>query len=724
MKTKEPDVLPATGIPYILNPDKLLQSIVDAIFIIDESGIFRYVSPACKNLFGYRPEEMTGFSFTRFIHPDDIPITIEIASRKTPGSKTSNFENRYFRKDGSIISLTWSGHWDLEDKMLYCVARDASEKNNIRHRLLEAQKMARVANYEFDLAKQRYTYTSDTLFEILGLDRKKYPVFTTEIFDQLIHPDDKERVWANINNPKETAISTIEYRIIKPDGNVVYLNRLREVVRDPKGNPVKFIGTLQDITDRKISEMAVKQSENRLRSLVQNGNDIIGIISPDGIYSFVAENIKEHLGYEARELLGKNAFDFIHPDDVENIVQLLSQVNTKNSITAGPFRFRNHSGEWIWIETNVSNHIDNPAIGGFVVNSRNITEKKIKDDALQKSEKRFKALVENGSDLIVIIDANANFSYVSDNVRDLLGYEPNEMGCMNAFEFIHPNDAEKVSNEIKRVLERKEKAKGVQHRFRHKNGTYLWLESKGNNHLDDPSIRGILVNARNIDDRVKLQKRLDHELINKQKEITSAVIRAQESERSQIGLELHDNVNQILTTVKLYNEMYLTGYVEDKNLLVKASQFTQECIDEIRSISKRLSAPTLGKILLHDSIKELVDSINLTKKLEIVYLPEGIDNLCVAEELHLAIYRIVQEALNNVIKHSQASSAIITINASPNQIILGIRDNGIGFDMETKSNGIGITNMRSRAESLHADFQLFSSIGQGCTIEISFPHNK
>ena len=153
--------------------------------------------------------------------------------------------------------------------------------------------------------------------------------------------------------------------------------------------------------------------------------------------------------------------------------------------------------------------------------------------------------------------------------------QPEEVTGKTVFDLIHTDDVQKVKSEFASLLHNNIVGDGVLHRFLHKNGHWVWLESKGTNHQGNNSIGGILINARNIDERIKLQKRLNRELVNKQREITSAVIKAQEAERSQLGLELHDNVNQILTTVKLYNEMYLSGYVEDKSLLVKSTEFTQ-----------------------------------------------------------------------------------------------------------------------------------------------------
>src|ERR1700694_1561004 len=188
--------LPSSTIP--IDPVKLIYSIVDVICAIDEQGIFRYVSPSSIKLFGYSPEEMTGIAFVHFIHPDDIDRTVQVVSEKTHDCSTSNFENRYYCKDGSLVDVIWSGRWDENDKLLYCVARDGSEKSEIERRLLKAQQMARVANYEFDIIEHRYTYASDTLFEIFGLDKTKHPVFTSGLFWSLLHPDDLD--FARKNN--------------------------------------------------------------------------------------------------------------------------------------------------------------------------------------------------------------------------------------------------------------------------------------------------------------------------------------------------------------------------------------------------------------------------------------------------------------------------------------------------------------------------------------------
>jgi signal transduction histidine kinase len=225
-----------------------------------------------------------------------------------------------------------------------------------------------------------------------------------------------------------------------------------------------------------------------------------------------------------------------------------------------------------------------------------------------------------------------------------------------------------------------------------------------------------------LNKEIQLQKATrEEEAKQRHKLITEAVILAQEKERSLIGLELHDNINQVLTTVKLLNEMVMEGIGDPKIFLPKASMHLQECINEIRSLSKRLSAPTLGKISLEESVKDLIDSINVTSKIKIERQISGFENIILDKELHLGLYRILQEQLNNVLKHSEASEVMVSLDRNHDKIRLSIIDNGKGFKLNSNKGGIGMMNMQTRAENLNGTFELNSSPGMGCKVEVLLP---
>jgi signal transduction histidine kinase len=213
----------------------------------------------------------------------------------------------------------------------------------------------------------------------------------------------------------------------------------------------------------------------------------------------------------------------------------------------------------------------------------------------------------------------------------------------------------------------------------------------------------------------------EQEIKQRHKLITEAVIQAQESERSLIGLELHDNINQVLTTIKLHNEMVLEGIGDPKVVLPRTTKYLQNCIDEIRNISKRLSAPTLGKISLEESVKDLIESVNRTAKVKITHEVAGLDNQMLHQDLHLGIYRILQEQLNNVLKHAGASKVSVHLKRYKDMIHLSVTDNGKGFTVQGNKSGIGLMNMQTRAENLNGTFHLESKPGQGCKLVVVIP---
>lgn len=225
---------------------------------------------------------------------------------------------------------------------------------------------------------------------------------------------------------------------------------------------------------------------------------------------------------------------------------------------------------------------------------------------------------------------------------------------------------------------------------------------------------------RDITEKKKLQQQLIEEQNQYQLKVTQQVIHAQEREREVIGRELHDNVNQVLTTVKLYLEMALTDKEAREKLLPKSIQHVMESINEIRKLSQDLSAPTLGTRSLIDSINALLEVIRSSSGLRITFRHHSY-HITLPMEQKLAIYRIIQEQLNNVIKHAKAEKVLINLSQTPTTMLLSIKDNGKGFDTALTRNGIGINNIISRAKVFGGVVEIDSKPGMGCTLTVSLP---
>ena len=217
--------------------------------------------------------------------------------------------------------------------------------------------------------------------------------------------------------------------------------------------------------------------------------------------------------------------------------------------------------------------------------------------------------------------------------------------------------------------------------------------------------------------RRKLSDRFLQEEEKYRRLLTEQMIAVQEREREWIGRELHDNVNQVLTTVKLYLEM---ASKEDINPLIPRSmQLVNNSITEIRYLSHQLSAPTLGTRSLVDSINALIETVALSNQLEFEFDFTGYTTVVMSQKL--ALYRILQEQLNNIVKHAQATNVWISLTGKDNKVILTVRDNGKGFDATTRSSGMGINNIISRAKVFDGTVHIEAAPQKGCLLTVSIP---
>ena len=202
------------------------------------------------------------------------------------------------------------------------------------------------------------------------------------------------------------------------------------------------------------------------------------------------------------------------------------------------------------------------------------------------------------------------------------------------------------------------------------------------------------------------------------RDIVRAVLKAQEIERHKIGLELHDNINQILVTVRLYIDAIEQDPQCRWDLIATAKEYLDLAIAEIRAIGKRQVMPLKGcdlKELIDELVTDMNDRTNTTFN-SIVQADLAID-----DDLKLNIFRIVQEQIMNILKHACASVANVTIGQVERVMLIKITDNGKGFNPLIRRKGIGITNMINRVESYNGDVLIDSNPGQGCTIEIRIP---
>ena len=195
---------------------------------------------------------------------------------------------------------------------------------------------------------------------------------------------------------------------------------------------------------------------------------------------------------------------------------------------------------------------------------------------------------------------------------------------------------------------------------------------------------------------------------------------AKSTERSEIGKELHDNVNQLLGASKLYIDMAKLGGHNSKMCLSRSSEYTLTAIDEIRKLTKGLTTDIVKSPGLEEAIKNICRATMEVNSLKVSFSAKGFKEESVDEKFKLNLFRIVQEQLNNILKHAHATEVDIRLTQNKNTLTLSVSDNGIGFDTTINHKGIGIANIKSRAAAYKGTANFISSPGEGSVLRVMF----
>lgn len=457
-------------------------------------------------------------------------------------------------------------------------------------------------------------------------------------------------------------------------------------------------------------------SARQLNKLYNALYDVVCIFDAAGKFLFVNNVVTSVLGYTEEELIGTSCFDYMHPDD-----RALSRQETEDFVEGAPARtFENrylHKNGALVVMRWIGRWCNQDQV--MYCTGRDVTK-------LIQSEQELELLsliAKETVNVIIVTDLDGKISWVNEAFTQNTGYRFDEvvgqypgpiLACKRKDHATKKFLDEKVA---RRESFRLEIENGK------KDGSTCWWEVYYQPLYDKQgNIQKFFSLNTDITERKRLEQHLAKEQAQFRKKITTAVVKASEAERASVSQELHDNVNQMLTTVKLYQELIASGNDTKGDLVQRSIQLLTTSINEIRGLSKRLSAPSLGDIGINDSLAELVDSMSAASdacielSISDVFLP-----LSMCKELHLSLYRITQEQLTNVFKHARASHVFILLGLKNRRVTLSIQDNGKGFNTRLKGKGIGLTNIVSRAEIFNGTAKLKSAPGKGCSLIVTIP---
>lgn len=334
---------------------------------------------------------------------------------------------------------------------------------------------------------------------------------------------------------------------------------------------------------------------------------------------------------------------------------------------------------------------------------------------LENNQQLLQAIIDNTSSIIYVKDIFGRFTLINKQFEKTYGMTAASVIGKTVFDFSPEQYAmEQARNdanvlEQRRLFEMEEEAfvNGEVHHY------YSIKFPLINRNGEVYAVAGV---STDITDIILKQK------IQQQKDLVEQTLRAQEHERKEIGLELHDNISQLLASAKMMLDTALRNVERKDERLEKARNDVFTAINETRKLSHALVSPGPEKQQLTTAIEDLTKDLNMAAKMEVTVSFTGkkqLDNL--DEKLKISLYRIVQEQTHNITKYAQAKNVQVKLSLVSNLIALSIIDDGVGFDTSERAKGIGLQNIHNRVEFYSGKMSVVSSPGTGCKLLVEIP---
>lgn len=424
-------------------------------------------------------------------------------------------------------------------------------------------------------------------------------------------------------------------------------NKTREDLINDLSLARRELSNLREVeAEHKKSVQTLRKSEDFFRAITKNSLDIIIIVNKTGKIIYANQSTKRFLGYEPDELIGKSAFDYIVRSDIPRAIYDFGKaILTKDTVIPNAFGVLHKDGSKRILEGVGKNLLKDRSVAGFVMNVRDITDRKTAEDeldlhrktledlvdkrtadlsrintqlrielserrhaeeALRESEERFRTLIQKSSDVISIFDNHGLFLFNSPSAATIFGYSPEYLIGKSPFEFIHPDDRDHARQQYNLVVNRSNSGIPTEFRFLKGDGTLIYLESLGQNLLDYPGINGIVITSRDISERKKSEQ--EHKLLQER------LYRAEKMESlGTIAAGVAHDLNNVLGGPVGYAELLLMELPEGHRLrkhatrILNGTQKAAAIIQDMLTLARRgVAVPEV--VNLNDVIHEFLNN--------------------------------------------------------------------------------------------------------------------
>jgi PAS domain S-box-containing protein len=464
----------------------------------------------------------------------------------------------------------------------------------------------------------------------------------------------------------------------------------------------------------------LQESEQRFRHLIDSSNDWVWEVDAEGVYTYAGPQCRETLGYEPEELIGKTPFDLMPPDESRRVASIFSAIAAECKAFRALENINMHKdGHLVVLETNGIPVVDKEGrLRGYRGMDRDITERKRAEQALRESEQRFR-LVSNAAPVMIwLAGPDKLCTYLNQQWLDFTG-RPLEVELGNGWEEdIHPDDLRACLDTYRKAFDKREVFE-IRYRLRRRDGEYRWIQDKGVPRFEaDGSFAGYIGSCNDVTDR-----ELAAEAIAS---VGRRLIRAHEEERTWIARELHDDINQRVALLAIELEQWKQRVPESAGdfgaHIEHARHRLFDISKDVQALSHRLHSSKLEYLGIVTAAKSFCRELSDRHKVGVAFTHSDVP-ATLPHEVSLVLFRVLQEALQNAVKHSHAQDFSVELRGTPGEVCLTVSDAGTGFDQleAMGTRGLGLISMRERLQLVNGTFVVESSPGHGTTIRACVP---
>jgi PAS domain S-box-containing protein len=745
----------------------MVEDSADVISILGHDGTVQYISPRVEETLGYKKEELMGRKIFDYLHPEDVNAVVAAMTPGIPAEEIGpSLELRLRHKDGTWRVLDVKGKEMFTNPAVngtVVIGRDITANKEIENALQTSHQLLAMvfaslsdAIFILDAKTSIIQDCNPAASTIFGYSREEMLGRATDFLytDPGAWEEFRRHKLASVD--ETGSLSQFEFRMKRKEGTIFPTEHSVVPLVDAKGGRIGWVSVVHDNTERKRLEqqlqtineglelqVATKTQELREREQIQRAmlestDQTILLVDLDGKILMANEIAARRFNRELGNFLGLNVFDLMPPELARSRMAIAEEIKKNRK----PIAFSDER-EGTWFDSSVYPVFNRDGqMDRVVLFARDITAQKRIEIALLESEEKYRALAEAAQDMIFIIDADDKILYVNHFAARQLGQEPGKIIGRSQSEYF---PTEIAGRQYKNILETIQSGKpkyterwslfGPEQKF------YLstWLVPLNIPSLRAPAVLGVSrditalkkaeeelqLSRDELETRVRARTKELESVSDKMRLVTKLLIKAQEDERRRISRELHDDTSQVLVTLKyslgeLMNEPPVNPDIFHEKIL-ESIKATDEAMTSIRGIAHSLRPPLLDAGGLNLSLKDFCDDISRRTKITVIY--EGMELDALPDEIAVTLYRFIQEAFSNILKHSRATGVGVKLQYNGQRINLAVADNGVGIHDPQNTTGIGLIGLRERIGFLGGEMQIKAIPGKGTSIKASIPWN-